>query len=101
MYTQIPAKIKAQCESLLTSIEAKKSVKVTFEITKEKCDVMLTFCPVVSRLGTDVEAAVKSRPTEGNYDIIFIYTTLYYKTVDGLFCLNIWCLLYFGTAALV
>ena len=28
------------------------------------CDVTLTFCPIVSRVGTDVEAAVQLIPSE-------------------------------------
>ncbi|XP_063078199.1 uncharacterized protein LOC134468191 [Engraulis encrasicolus] len=55
--SHIPPKVKGLCEGLLTSLHAEELAGDSAE-----CDVILAFCPVVSRLGTDVEAALKEIP---------------------------------------
>ncbi|XP_063078618.1 uncharacterized protein LOC134468651 [Engraulis encrasicolus] len=35
------------------------ATRLDIVLSKEECDVLLAFCPIVSRVGTDVEAAVK------------------------------------------
>ncbi|XP_063078197.1 uncharacterized protein DDB_G0284459-like [Engraulis encrasicolus] len=56
-YSHIPPKVKGLCEGLLTALHAEELAGDSAE-----CDVILAFCPVVSRLGTDVEAALKEIP---------------------------------------
>ncbi|XP_062407044.1 uncharacterized protein LOC134098105 isoform X5 [Sardina pilchardus] len=65
LYTVVPKNVKKHCQTLLTSLDAEKVAKVTQASSVEECDVILAFCPVVSRLGTDVEAALKGIPCKG------------------------------------
>lgn len=42
--------------------------------TPEKSDVIITFCPIVSRVGTDIEAALQEIPSnEGKLLTYIIY----------------------------
>lgn len=58
----MPGNVTAHCHNLLKSIESEMSGEATSVNSPENCDVILAFCPVVSRLGTDVQAIVKNIP---------------------------------------
>ncbi|XP_062407041.1 uncharacterized protein LOC134098105 isoform X2 [Sardina pilchardus] len=72
LYTVVPKNVKKHCQTLLTSLDAEKVAKVTQASSVEECDVILAFCPVVSRLGTDVEAALKGIPCKGTKPCILV-----------------------------
>ncbi|XP_063078198.1 uncharacterized protein LOC134468190 [Engraulis encrasicolus] len=69
-YSHIPPKVKGLCEGLLTSLHAEELAGDSAE-----CDVILAFCPVVSRLGTDVEAALKEIPDTRHCILIVMHFT--------------------------
>ncbi|KAL2082331.1 hypothetical protein ACEWY4_022149 [Coilia grayii] len=66
LYTVIPEVVKVHCESLTRMLYDKKLMNKTERSSVEDCDVILAFCPVVSRLGTDVEAALKNIPVQAD-----------------------------------
>lgn len=60
LYIKAPDNVRGQYRSLITSLN--KRIAVIEVPSLETCDIALVFCPVVSRLGTDVEAAFKDVP---------------------------------------
>lgn len=61
-YPQVPGNVTVHCQNLLKWIESEMPFEATNVNSPVNCDVILAFCPVVSRLGTDVQAIVKNIP---------------------------------------
>ncbi|XP_031437703.1 uncharacterized protein LOC116223811 isoform X2 [Clupea harengus] len=73
LYTRVPGNVKDYCTTLLSSLDAKKQTEKT---SVEECDVILAFCPVVSRLGTDVEAALDKIPDAKPCILVVMHITV-------------------------
>ncbi|KAI4879487.1 hypothetical protein NFI96_034361, partial [Prochilodus magdalenae] len=55
-YVIVPDSIRQPCDQFVKGLEKRKCIKVS---TVEECEAILDFCPVVSRAGTDIDAAVQ------------------------------------------
>ncbi|KAI4879488.1 hypothetical protein NFI96_034362, partial [Prochilodus magdalenae] len=55
-YVTVPESVRKPCEQFVKELKKRKRIKVS---TVEKCKVILAFCPVVSRAGTDIDVAVQ------------------------------------------
>lgn len=58
IYEVVPENVQAPCEQFRQSLKSiRKSMKIA--TNKDECNVILFYLPIVSRAGTDIEAALQ------------------------------------------
>ncbi|GAA6083274.1 trichohyalin-like isoform X2, partial [Tachysurus ichikawai] len=69
-YEVVPAKVQAPCEQFTKELKKiRKSMKMS---TEEECKAVLYYVPIVSRAGTDIEAALQKLNSFGDKYIALV-----------------------------
>ncbi|XP_029981780.1 uncharacterized protein LOC115413174 isoform X2 [Sphaeramia orbicularis] len=62
VYTVVTGKTHGADRDILEQVTSLQSLKVDMVSNPQDCDVVVIFCPIVSRVGSDVEAAMRRIP---------------------------------------